>query len=245
MKLKRFASKTHQGPYLELNEDEMDINLTDNLFFVIDGFGGSGVGDKVAGMVKENLKTSYTKIGHDPDATMPFFYSPKYLLEANALINAFHSTHYKVKQRNEAFQMQDKGGASALAVTFSENIVNFVSVGNCKAVLYRKGHISLVTIPDSLNSFSQDQIYSANQTCPMSGIGLFDDLHLIVKELKLLEDDQLILMTDGVYSRLHDDDIKYILDRNELPYHKKIDELFKLVNERGNLDNQTTILLHF
>jgi serine/threonine protein phosphatase PrpC len=141
--------------------------------------------------------------------------------------------------------MQDKGGASALAVSFSENIVNLVSVGNCKALLYRKGQIFTVTQPDSLNSFSQDQYYGATQTCPMSGIGLFEDLHLAIKELKVFEDDQLILMTDGVYGRISDEDIKYILDRNELPYHKKIDELFKLVNERGNLDNQTTILLHF
>jgi len=245
MKLKRFASKTHQGPYLELNEDEMEVDINDNLFFVLDGFGGSGVGDKVAALVKQNLKLSYTKMGHDPDATMPFFYSHKYLLEANALINAFHATHQKVKQRNTAFQMQDKGGASALAVSFSENHLNLVSVGNCKAILYRKGQLAPIVIPDSLCSFSSDSYQGLHQTCPMSGFGLFDDLQVMVKELKIVEDDQVILMTDGVYARLQDDDIKYILDKTELAYHKKIDELFKLVNERGNMDNQTTVLLHF
>ena len=96
IELKSYAMLSHQGPYLNVNEDTAEADIVNNMFLVIDGFGGAGIGDEVALLVKDILKKAYKKISVDPDSTLPFYYSHKYLLEANALINALFNAHNEV-----------------------------------------------------------------------------------------------------------------------------------------------------
>lgn len=245
IELKSYGMQTHQGPHLNLNEDLVEADLVNNLFMVVDGFGGSNIGDRVAMMVRDSLKRSYTKIAVDPEATLPFFYSHKYLIEGNALINAFHTAHQNVNRDNEEKSMDNRGGASVIAAALAENILTLVSTGNCVAYLYRKGHLSVEVLPDSLASLSRDTFQSHLHSVPMSGIGLFEDLHYSVRELKVTEGDLVVLLTDGAYSRLSADEIKYTLEKNLESEMEAIKELFRLSNDRGNLDNQSAMILQF
>ena len=245
IELKSYGMQSHQGPHLNLNEDLVEADLVNNLFMLIDGFGGSNVGDRAAMMIRDNLKRSYTKISVDPDATLPFFYSHKYLIEGNALINAFYNAHHNVTRDNEQKSLDNRGGGSVIAAAISENILTLVSTGNCLAYLYRKGHLSLEVLPDSLASLSRDSYQSHLHSVPLSGIGLFEDLHYNVRELKISEGDVVIMLTDGAYSRLSMDEIKYTVEKNLESELEAIKELFKLSNERGNLDNQSAVILQF
>jgi serine/threonine protein phosphatase PrpC len=245
LKLKSYATKTHQGPYLEINEDDVDIDLHNGLFLILDGFGGSNVGNKAVELIKNTLKKFYTKIGGDPDSTLPFFYSHKYLIEGNALINSMHYAHDLMKADNESKPMNEKGGASAIAAAMAENIMTLSATGNCLAYLYRKGKLETILVPDSLRPLAGDEYINHYQTSPVSGFGLFEDLHLQIRELRLQEDDLLVLMTDGAYSRLKRKEIKFIIDKQDSSDEEKIEEIFKTSNARGNLDNQSTIFLRF
>lgn len=245
IELKSYALQSHQGPHLNLNEDIAEADLANNLFMVIDGFGGSNIGDRAAGIVRDCLKRSYTKIAVDPDATLPFYFSHKYLIEGNALINAFHTSHQAINRDNENKNIDSRGGASVLAVSISENIVTLVSTGNCLAYLYRKGHLSLEILPDSLANLSRDSFQNHLHNVPMSGIGLFEDLHYTVRELKISEDDLLLIMSDGAYARLEADEIKHILEKNHDKELEAIRDIFKIANDRGNKDNQSAIVLQF
>ncbi|MBY0414903.1 MAG: SpoIIE family protein phosphatase [Bdellovibrionales bacterium] len=242
--LKSYGMQTHQGPHLNLNEDVVEADLINNLFMLIDGFGGSNVGDRAAMLIRDQLKRSFTKIAIDPEATFPFFYSHRYLIEGNALINAFHNAHKAMNRDNEEKTMDNRGGASVIAASIAENILTLVSTGNCVAYLYRKGQLSLEVLPDSLASLSRDSLDSRLQSIPMSGIGLFEDLHYTVRELRVSEGDLIVLLSDGVYSRLVNDEIKNTIERGESEL-EIIKELFRLSNDRGNLDNQSGIVLQF
>jgi serine/threonine protein phosphatase PrpC len=79
----------------------------------------------------------------------------------------------------------------------------------------------------------------------MSGVGLFEDLHYQVKELKISAGDIVVILTDGVYARLLENEIKYSIEKNLDSELDMIEELFKLANERGNLDNQSALILQF
>jgi serine/threonine protein phosphatase PrpC len=245
IELKSYGMNSHQGPHLNLNEDLVEVDLVNNLFMVIDGFGGSNIGDKAAATIRDTLKRSYTKIASDPDSTLPFFFSHKYLIEGNALINALHTAHHNITKENENKTMNNRGGGSVLCAAMSENILTLVSTGNCGAYLYRKGHLSCEILPDSLQSLSRDRFSSYLHTVPMSGVGLFEDLHYQVKELKMTEGDLVILLTDGAYSRLLESEIKYIIEKNLDSESEIIKELFKLCNDRGNLDNQSALIFQF
>jgi serine/threonine protein phosphatase PrpC len=245
IELKSYGMNSHQGPHLNLNEDFVEADLVNNLFMVIDGFGVSNIGDKAAVMIRDTIKRSYTKISHDPDSTLPFFFSHKYLIEGNALINALHNAHQNVTRENESKSMNNRGGGSVISAAMAENVLTLVSTGNCGAYLYRKGHLSCEILPDSLRSLSRDRFSSFLHTVPMSGVGLFEDLHYQVKELKIAAGDIVIFLTDGVYARLLDSEIKYVVEKNLESESEIIKELFKLANDRGNLDNQSALILQF
>lgn len=243
--LKSYSSKTNQGPYLQNNEDDVDVDLVNNLYMIFDGFGGVGIGDRLVEKLKQSVRSIYTHIGGDPDSTFPFFYSPKYLIEGNALINAMNHGHSEALKFNEGKGMGDRGGASGIVAGMSEQIMTFASVGNCVAYLFRKGILEPIILPDSLSALSRDSFQSYYQTAPMSGFGLFEDFHLQVRELRIHPGDQIIFLTDGAYARLERRELKYILGQGGLSDMSKIEEIFTTVNQRGNLDNQSAVLLHF
>ena len=245
IKLKSYSANTNQGPFLQVNEDDIDIDLANKLFLIFDGYGGTNIGNNCVQSLKKDIKTFYTKFGDDPNATMPFFYSPKYNLEGNALINALHSAHKSLKDENMKKEYGLRGGASMIGGGLSDQLLTLVSIGNCTSFLYRKNHLEIITIPDSLATLTQEKYMAHMQTSPLSGMGLFEDLQMEVKELKLIEDDMVILMTDGAYSRINNEELKSIIEGHESNLAKKIDEVFTLSNTRGNLDNQSCIFLQF
>ena len=163
----------------------MEATLNSLKYFSNLGFGGSNIGDRAASIIRDSIKRNYTKISNDPDSTLPFFYSYKYLLEGNALINALHSAHAAVNKDNFGKSLDNKGGGSIICGALSENILTLVSCGNCQAYLYRKGHLSQEILADSLANLSRDRHDTFFQTSPMSAIGLFEDLHFQVREIKL------------------------------------------------------------
>ncbi|MCK6596381.1 MAG: hypothetical protein L6Q33_14370, partial [Bacteriovoracaceae bacterium] len=60
--LKRVSYISHQGPYLNINEDLVDVDVDLNLYTVLDGFGGSNIGDLAAAELKDVIKKGFTKI---------------------------------------------------------------------------------------------------------------------------------------------------------------------------------------
>jgi serine/threonine protein phosphatase PrpC len=81
---------------------------------------------------------------------------------------------------------------------------------------------------------------------PLSGLGLFSDLYYQVKEVRVEKGDVFVLLTDGVHSRLAEHEILHFIEKDETGnYQKILDILFDLSNKRGNLDNQTGMVLEF
>jgi serine/threonine protein phosphatase PrpC len=245
MKLSSYAMRSDQGPHLNLNEDSVDVDLINNLYMLIDGFGGAGAGDYAADLVKKTVKQFFTKVGDDSDATMPFYYSHKYLLEGNALINAMRYAHELLNVENKAREMNNRGGASAVAIAFSDNLLTCASVGNCMALQYRKGKLNVLAAADNYELLSGDLYDTKFSTAPLSGFGLFDDLHINLKEARLQAGDQIILLSDGVYARVNLLEIEDIIKKTSLTGQERIEELFSLSNSRGNFDNQSAVILNF
>ncbi|MFN8369954.1 MAG: hypothetical protein U0T83_04930 [Bacteriovoracaceae bacterium] len=245
MKLKSFAAETNKGPYLQVNEDLYEVDVINQLYMILDGFGGSGIGDKVVQEIKDYVKSFYTKISQDPDSTMPFYYSNKYVLEGNALLNAMYHAHRLVCKNNAKIEMNKRAGASAVMISQSEDLLTIASTGNCAAYLYRKGQFNKVLIEDSMRFLSKDDFDLNFKTAPLSAFGLFDDIYIQTREIKLNHNDLVIFATDGAYGRALEQEFKYIFDKTQNSLAEKIKQVFDLNNLRGNLDNQTMLILEF
>ncbi len=244
MELKAYYAETSNGPYLELNEDNVLVDSPNNLFAVLDGFGGVGVGDKASQLVAESLKNLYMRVGSDPDATLPFYYSEQSLLEGNALINACYYAHRELINHFVDADLSSRGGVSVVASVVSENILVSISVGNCIGLLVRNGKIVQIINPDILDGIydSKDKYF---RTIPLNALGLYSDFKFSMNEIKIREGDLVVFMSDGCYSRLERSDLKSLLFNSELMLDEIGEGLMKRANELGNLDNQSVILLQF
>lgn len=242
--LKSYFAKSSEGPFLKNNEDYAQVDLENKLYMIFDGFGGAGVGDNAVSLICDTITNFYTRIGEDPDSTLPFFYGNQYLLEANALLNAMYLAHDLLKKDNFPKDMSSRGGASAICACQSENILTIASVGNCSALLSRRGEVSEVISPSNFDLITKDGKKHFLSSIPNSAFGLFDDILFTIKEIRISEGDRLIFMTDGANSMISEVEMRHLItsttDREEF-----VLELFSLNNSRGNLDNQSTIVLEF
>ncbi len=245
MNIQNFSAETHQGPFLNINEDGYDFDFGNELYMVFDGYGGNGVGDKTVAELKKNVKHFYQNFVADRNSTLPFFYSPKYLMEGNALINAALFSHHEIYKNNLEKDVSSRGGASAILAAKSESIISLLSTGNCRAYLLRRGMITSIFSEDSFRFLTHDTYDSHLKNMPLSGFGLFPDLHYQLREVRVVKNDKLILLTDGVYGRLDQAELESTISRYSLNIKIKIQELFDLSNTRGNLDNQTCMIFEF
>lgn len=245
IRLKKYAAQTFQGPFFNINEDDYDVDIEKNLFCVFDGFGGSGIGDQGVALLKQSINRFFTRFGGDQDSTMPFYYNPKFLLEGNALVNAVHFGHKSLYELNSERSIATRAGASMVGVALSENTATIVSIGSCNGFLYRAGKISQVCNPETMGNFFQDQIVGRFPPPPLNGLGLFEELHLNISEWAIQEGDCLLLMTDGLYGYLGKGDILHSIERGSESLQDQVDEYLALANRRGNIDNQTAVILQF
>lgn len=245
MELINFAAQSDQGPFLNINEDGFDFDFDADVYMVLDGFGGSGRGDKCVLALQDSLKKYYSNFIIDRNSTMPFYFSPKFLPEGNALINAALNSHQELYKKNLKLDLSLRAGASGIIGAKTESIITFLSVGNCRAYFLRKGVITPIFTEDSFRYLTQDKYESHLKNIPLSGFGLFPELHYQIKEVRVVAGDKIVLMTDGVYARIDDDELNACISRHSLNIKHKIQEVFSLANNRGNLDNQTCMILEF
>lgn len=245
MFLKEYSAKTHQGPYLQINEDGFEFDIANDFAALVDAFGGSNVGPQIARKVLNGIHNAYKNIVSDRDATMPFFYSSEYLVETNAMINACLKVHKEICFDNNQKKMDERGGASVLIAAKTEDILNFITIGNCKAYLYRDKNLKLLASDNTFEMLTNDRHPFHFRSMPMRAIGLHERLDWSSTELRIQEGDQILLMTDGLYAHLNLDDMAEIIRSKNLKPNEKMENLFEMANNRGNKDNQAGVLLSY
>lgn len=245
MRLKAYAAQTHQGPYLQVNEDGYEFDFENDMFIVLDGFGGAGRGDRAVATLKQEIKNFYTQISDDPNATMPLYYNPRNLLEGNAILNSIMNAHQNLLKGNSDRPVNEKAGASAVVAVRAESLLVLVGVGNCCAYHFRQGKLTKIINEDTLQYLSKDQFDLRFKTSPMSAFGMYPELNYQMREVRLGEGDKVILLTDGVYAQITEEELSYNLNRSASDAQERINNLLKLSNSRGNLDNLTAMILEF
>jgi PPM family protein phosphatase len=222
MRLKAYAAQTHQGPYLQVNEDGYDFDFENELFLIMDGFGGSGIGDRAVDKLKQEIKNFYTQISDDPNATMPLYYNPRNLLEGNAILNSLMNAHQNLLKANIEKPVNQRAGASAIVAVKADSLMVLVGIGNCCAYHFRQGKLSKVITEDTFQYLSKDQFDLKFRTTPMNAIGMYPELGHQLREVRLAEGDKVILLTDGVYAQINEDELLYALNKSSPDANERV-----------------------
>jgi serine/threonine protein phosphatase PrpC len=120
-----------------------------------------------------------------------------------------------------------------------------VGVGNCCAYHYRQGTLSKIIEEDTLKYLSKSQFDTRFRTSPMAALGMYPEMGYQIREVRLLEGDKILMMTDGLYAYLSEEEILHHLNRKAPDAQERLNSLLKLSNSHGNTDNITAMILEF
>lgn len=242
--VKSYYAETQTGEYLELNEDAVIAEPSVSLYGIIDGYGGSGIGDKITELIKETVIENYGILSQDEDSTLPLYFEPNYSIETNALINVLKLSHSKVIDLNSSKDSNSRGAASFLGCISKKNSIQLVGTGNCLALKISKDSTSIVFFPHSNFEGSIIGTPDKNST-PYSGIGLLNEFEFFVREVKVNKKDKIILLSSGCYAAFNFVELAILLKESKSDPKIFKNELCQLANARGSKSNQSIVCLEF
>ncbi len=241
--LKSYYAMTHKGPYFNSNQDAYYLNQDYHLFGIVDGFGGTGIGDIVSSNLTGYIHEVFTKATHDQDATLKYFYDSRRSIECNFLVNGIMAYNETLMAENETKNLYQRGGANCLFVIDHGGRVSVVSIGKIYGLLLRNGKMrSFSNVDDGIGLEITNFVATAD-TWTKSALGLFSPLQLQINEFTTQPGDQIILATIGAVNLVENDFVLQCF--NEQQDKVALAELFKHANIAGNRDNQTAILLRY
>ncbi len=240
MDLKQYFHLSDKGPLLNVNQDRCFFDLEQLIFGVLDGCGGSGIGDVAALEIEKKVIEHYSSFSADPDATMSFFYNSRYKLELNALVNSLHFSHNYLFKKNEDLPLGHRASCSGVLAVQSENSLNFLSVGAGNSFLIREKELFSIYESNLCIGISS---LNSNEFIPENSIGMYAKLDYLLKEVIISAGDTFILSSDGLIFKNNSEDlIEKILN---ISSNSEINQFFEYSNLKGNKDNQSAIILRY
>jgi PPM family protein phosphatase len=215
-----------------------------SLLAVSDGMGGALAGEVASSMAVETVRTRMLQLqAHEYLGKMPFYERLRLSIEeANRSI-------YGESQTNPAH----KGlGATFTAVATHANHIYFAQVGDSRAYLIRQGKIFRITKDQSL----VQQLIDAGQITEeeaethsyrnviLQALGAHNNVNVEVNCIALCQLDTLVLCSDGLSGKLHQDEIERIVNEAS-DFKSACQSLINLANERGGEDNITVVIAQF
>lgn len=215
-----------------------------SLLAVSDGMGGALAGEVASRMAVETVRDRMLQLqAHEVYGKMPFSERLRLSIEeANLLING-------ESQTNPAH----KGlGATFTAIASQGSQVYFAQVGDSRAHLIRQGRIYRITKDQSL----VQQLIDAGQITEeeaethsyrnviLQALGAHGSVNVEVTALNLCQLDTLVLCSDGLSGKMHQEEIAKIVNEAS-DFKSACQQLIDLANDRGGEDNITVVIAQF
>lgn len=243
LQIQRYSAKTHQGPQFNYNEDGLDVDLTNGLLLLLDGLGGPQIGDAFVLQTMEHIKHYFLHLVDDSENTLPFYYNSQLNLPTNAMINAIKRIHQESYKQNKVRKSHHRAAASIISACFQDNKCSVFSLGNCMGYLYRMGQLCPLFSENNYRYFNMDINSKILRNVPNNALGLFEEFNFELRELQLYPRDKLLFLSDGIYSTLNLGELTTIIEQKYENFNQLMDNLFEYANSKGNIDNQSAIII--
>lgn len=238
----QIAYRTAIGKRRKDNEDSVGIFTNQQgvkLAIIADGIGGNQGGDVASEM-------AVTHIGHSFKLS-----NAKTIDETKDwLQKQISSENQDIRNRSEQFiDLKGMGTTVVLAVIFNQTVL-IGNIGDSRGYLLRDHVFSQVTEDHSLVnelikrgelSRQAARVHPKKNVITRS-LGIEKAVQIDTHYLELTDNDMLLLCSDGLTDMVNDDQIQAVLE-NEAALQDKCDQLVKLANDAGGLDNISVVLI--
>jgi len=235
--------KTDIGKVRKQNEDSiLVVNQTDgyisNIFVIADGMGGHKAGDVASNyaikffweFIKKNINESEI---------------------LDTLVGAVKYSNEKVFNMAVNNEKYFEMGTTFLAVTIKDDRLYIAHVGDCRVYIIRNHQIAQVTtdhtymmemIKAGAISYEQAKVHP-DRNIITRALGVESDIIVDGLFCKILNNDIILLCSDGVYGMLTDKEIFDIIDNEKFDIIQKTDKLIQCANDNGGKDNISAIVI--
>jgi len=223
------------GKTRDINEDYFGSfsGSFGSLLLVCDGMGGHKGGEIASRLAVETISNYFEKLNDNYNISEVI---NKSLEAANT------SIILKAKENSDLTDM----GSTVVLVLIKDELVYYTSLGDSRIYKIRDGVIYQITKDNSLvqqmvdsNIITEDEAkVHPKKNVITKALGTNDELEQEYYEpFKLLENDKLILCSDGLTAHVDEEEIFQLSENN--PPQQAAQKLVELANERGGTDNIT------
>ncbi len=243
-----FGARSDIGCVREGNEDSYRAAPELSLFVLSDGMGGLACGEVASRLAVETVVRECRSAGVPPRNGAESIVGIS--AESNRLASAIRTANaaiYRVAQSNGSDQPM---GATIVAVRFAEERMSLAHVGDSRAYRLRAGHLEQLTRDHSFVAEQVRQGHMTEQEAGQSGLqnvlvralGIGPEVEVDITEELVLDDDTVLLCSDGLTRELSDAQIAAVL--GECGHEQEAaDRLVHAAKQAGGGDNITAIVL--
>ncbi len=242
------AGRTDVGRKRENNEDSFFIDDQVGLYIVADGMGGHRAGEVASNTVVSSVK-DYMEAFHTSQAAQEARDEGNMSPAATAVSHSIELANRVVYQLSQD-QGSYKGMGSTAAVAYFHNgTLVTANVGDSRIYLVRQDSMEQLTEDHTLlaEHMKKNPKWDPNTaSIPMKhilvrAVGIHESVEADVYEMQPLPGDLILMCSDGLTDMLSDEEIhEAVLQGGELG--EICNRLIDMANERGGLDNVTTVL---
>lgn len=234
--------KSDRGMRRQNNEDACFILPSNRVYVIADGVGGGNAGE-IASRTAVSQIAGY--IDQKPMASTKDKY--KIVNYFKDCLDVANGEIYRMSNQYAA----NRGMATTVVVVYAEHGKAYVSnVGDSRAYLYRNGQLTQLTDDHTyVNTLvkagllsPEEAEYDERKNVITKALGAEPGVEPDFFQVDILENDIIIMCTDGLYDEVSEDEIIDVLEEG-MTMSATCAELVSRANENGGHDNITVISL--
>ncbi len=241
---------TDVGRVRSNNEDCFRIIPQLNLFVLSDGMGGEAHGEVASALAVETVVKHCMDMETHPAAATIGPFKPEWGAETKRLSSAIHLANAGIYKSAAEHAEQQGMGATLTAAWIHGATLSLSHVGDSRAYLLRSKNLVQLTRDHSLVAEQvrrgiltlAEAEESEMQSVLLRALGAQSNIEVETDEHTLFPNDILLLCSDGLTRMVTDPEIAGVLQSEPHP-DKSVARLIALANERGGIDNVSSIVV--
>lgn len=207
---------------------------------VADGMGGLSNGAEISAFITSYMLNAFSKSSMGTDAS-------KALLKMTVNVN-------REVVRRLSQSGNEQSGSTVVAAIINDRTLSFTSVGDSRIYLMRGGALFQVNREHNYGSELDEKAARGEITCQEAkedtqrealtsyiGMECMEKIDRNIKPILLIEGDRVVLMTDGVYRTLTEEEMEDALKLSAEKAAMKLEALI-MKKKKANQDNYTAVI---
>lgn len=238
----RVYCETNKGLMRENNEDNLIVEESDrfNLYAVADGMGGHKAGEVASSIAIDTIRDYFKESIKSEEFKVPSF-----------IIKSIEEANNKIREvainKNEYAGMGTTITMAVVDLTYKTAYIG--NVGDSRAYIISNNEIKQITDD---HTYVNELLKTRKITCDEAkhhpkrnvitrAVGSEEYVHADIFEIELLDNDVILLCTDGLTTHISDENILNTI--KDYGCSESVQRLIKLANDNGGTDNITIIIV--